>query len=97
MSAALRPLAESELQAYGVDLHGLRVADVGTGEGRLALGAAVDAASVVAIDPDPDALARGRAEASRRGLRNVAFREGAAQRLDLDDGSLDVVLLSWTL
>src|SRR5438128_10971684 len=77
----LRPPAEIELAAYGVDLRGKRVADVGTGEGRLALGAARHAASVVAIDPDAGALRRGRAEARRLGIRNVSFREGAAQSL----------------
>src|SRR5712691_1812908 len=47
----LRPPAEIELGAYGLDLRGLRVADIGAGEGRLALGAARDAASVLAVDP----------------------------------------------
>jgi ubiquinone/menaquinone biosynthesis C-methylase UbiE len=93
----LRPPAEIELGAYGVDLRGLNVADVGAGEGRLALGAARDAASVLAIDPDRSALARGRTEAKRLGLRNVTFRAGAAQELDIADGSFDVVIFSWTL
>jgi ubiquinone/menaquinone biosynthesis C-methylase UbiE len=93
----LRPPAEIELDAYGVDLRGKRVADVGAGEGRLALGAAPYAASVLAIDPDRAALARGRAEAKRLGFRNVRFREGAAQRLRIHDGSFDLVIFSWTL
>jgi len=93
----LRPPAEIELGAYGVDLRGLRVADVGAGEGRLALGAARHAASVLAIDPDRGALARGRAEARRLGLSNVKFSEGAAQSLRLPDASFDVVIFSWTL
>ncbi len=93
----LRPPAEIELAAYGLDLRGLRVADIGAGEGRLALGAAHDAASVLAVDPDRAALARGRAEAKRQGVSNVKFREGAAQSLRLPDASFDVVLFSWTL
>ncbi|HEY7624284.1 MAG TPA: methyltransferase domain-containing protein [Candidatus Limnocylindria bacterium] len=93
----LRPPAEIELRAYGLDLRGLRVADVGTGEGRLALGAARAAAAVVGIDPDRSALARGRAEAKRLGLHNVRFSQGQAQSLRLRDGSFDVVLFSWTL
>jgi ubiquinone/menaquinone biosynthesis C-methylase UbiE len=52
---------------------------------------------VLAVDPDRSALARGRAEAKRRGLRNVTFSEGAAQRLRIADGSFDVVIFSWTL
>ena len=93
----LRPPAEIELAAYGLDLRGLRVADIGAGEGRLALGAARRAESVIAIDPDRSALARGRQEAKRLGLANVSFREGAAQSLELRDGLFDVVILSWTL
>src|SRR2546430_2268372 len=77
----LRPPAEIELGAYGLDLRGLRVADIGTGEGRLALGAARDAAAVVAVDPDRGALARRRAQARRPGLSNPEFTEGAAQTL----------------
>jgi ubiquinone/menaquinone biosynthesis C-methylase UbiE len=93
----LRPPAEIELGAYGIDLRGLRVADIGAGDGRLALGAARDAKSVVAVDPDRGALARGRAEAKRQGISNVKFSEGAAQSLRLADASFDVVIFSWTL
>jgi ubiquinone/menaquinone biosynthesis C-methylase UbiE len=95
--STLRPPAEMELGAYGIDLRGLRVADIGAGEGRLALGAARDAASVIAIDPDRGALARGRADAKGQGISNVKFREGAAQSLRLPDASFDVVIFSWTL
>jgi ubiquinone/menaquinone biosynthesis C-methylase UbiE len=93
----LRPPAEVELGAYGLDLRGLRVADIGAGEGRLALGAARDARSVLAVDPDRSALARGRAEAKRQGVSNIKFSEGAAQSLRLADASFDVVIFSWTL
>jgi len=93
----LRPPAEIELGAYGLNLRGLRVADIGAGEGRLALGAARDAASVLAVDPDRGALARGRAAARRQGVSNVKFSEGAAQSLRLPDASFDVVIFSWTL
>jgi ubiquinone/menaquinone biosynthesis C-methylase UbiE len=93
----LRPPAQIELGAYGLDLRGLRVADIGSGEGRLALGAARDAASVLAVDPDRGALARGRIEAKRLGISNVKFSEGAAQSLRLPDASFDVVIFSWTL
>jgi len=93
----LRPPAEIELAAYGLDLRGLRVADIGAGEGRLTLGAARDAAAVVAVDPHRRALAEGRRAAKRLGLRNVTFREGSAQALRLKDASFDVVIFSWTL
>jgi ubiquinone/menaquinone biosynthesis C-methylase UbiE len=94
---SIRPPAEIELAAYGLDLRGLRVADIGAGEGRLALGVARDASSVLAVDPDRGALARGRTEAKRKGISNVTFREGVAQSLRLADASFDVVIFSWTL
>jgi ubiquinone/menaquinone biosynthesis C-methylase UbiE len=97
MSSSLRPPAALELGAYGLDLRGLRVADVGAGDGRLARGAALDASRVVAVDPDRTALVRGRAAAREAGLRNVSFREGAAQSLPFGDATFDVILLSWTL
>ena len=93
----LRPPAKIELAAYGVDLRGKRVADIGAGEGRLALGAAEVASTVIAVDPDRGALARGRKAARDGGLTNVSFREGAAQALRLRDGAFDVVIFSWTL
>jgi len=93
----LRPPAEIELGAYGLDLRALRVADIRAREGRLALGAAHDAKSVLAVDPDRAALARGRAEAKRQSISNVKFSEGAAQSLRLPDASFDVVIFSWTL
>jgi ubiquinone/menaquinone biosynthesis C-methylase UbiE len=93
----LRPPADIELAAYGIDLRGLRVADIGTGEGRLALGAARDAGQVIGVDPDRSAVARARSAAKRQGVSNVKFSEGAAQSLRLPDASFDVVIFSWTL
>ena len=95
--APLRPTAEAELAAYGIDLRGKRVADIGAGKGRLALGAARMARAVVAVEPDRDALAEARANAKREGLHNVTFRGDAAQDLALPSRSFDVVLFSWVL
>src|SRR2546428_7631579 len=74
----LRPPAEIELAAYGLDLRGLRVADIGAGEGRLALRAARDAASVLAVDPDPGPLAGGQGLAKRHIGSHMEFNPGGA-------------------
>ena len=97
--SGMRPVAERELAAYGPGslLRGKRVLDVGCGDGRLALGAARLASSVLGVDPDPDAIAGARAKGRALGVRNARFEVGAAQDLRLPAGSFDVVIFSWVL
>ena len=78
-------------------MRGKRVLDLGCGDGRFAIGVAPLAATVVGIDPDPEAIAAARKNARQAGLRNVRFAVGAAQRLPYPAGVFDVVILSWTL
>ncbi|WP_181168269.1 peptide chain release factor N(5)-glutamine methyltransferase [Cognatiluteimonas lumbrici] len=69
----------------------LRVADLGTGSGAIALALAGERprAEVVATDASPAALAVARGNAAALGIGNVAFREGswfaplAGERFDL--------------
>ena len=99
MYSALRPDPLDELRAWGGPrlVRGKRVLDLGSGDGRFALGIASLASSVEGLDPDPDAIAGARSNARKDGVRNVRFRVGAAQDLPYDDGAFDAVLLSWTL
>ena len=99
-SATIRPVPSVELEAYGIfdGLRGASVLDIGTGDGRLAFGAAdAGARLVIGIEPDPAALRAARARVRRRGSRNVEFRLGSAQDLPVPRERFDVALLSWTL
>jgi predicted RNA methylase len=100
-TAALRPEAAVELAAYGITsavLRGADVLDIGTGDGRLAFGAAaVGAASVTGVDPDPAALRAARRHARSVGARTVSFRLRMAQELELPSARFDVAILSWAL
>lgn len=98
-SAALRPRPEVELARYGGArlFRGRRALDIGTGDGRLALGMARWAREVVGLDPDPTAIREARANARAGRARNVSFHVGAAQELPFADASFDVVVLSWAL
>jgi SAM-dependent methyltransferase len=74
----LEPFTRQLLLDAGVG-PGMRVLDVGSGAGDVALLAAElvgDAGEVVGTDRSADALAIATARASARGLRNVSFREG---------------------
>jgi ubiquinone/menaquinone biosynthesis C-methylase UbiE len=99
LSAALRPPAADELRHHGGPalLRGKRVLDLGCGDGRLALGAARYARSVVGLDPDAELIASATRRAREERLSNVRFRVGAGQELPFKDGSFDLVILSWTL
>ncbi len=84
-------------RALGHLLPPLRVADLGCGEGYLTLETARWASKVYAIDRSKSVLDRGRELASRRKVANVVWKRGELDKLPLDDGSVDVALLSQAL
>jgi len=84
-------------RAIGHLLPALRVADLGCGEGYLTIEASRWAARVIAIDRSPTVLARGRALATRRRVRNIVWRRGELEKLPIRDASVDVALLSQAL
>lgn len=82
-AATLIPRPETELLVERAlpligDRTGIRVADLGTGSGALALAIASErpAVSVVATDSCEAALAVAARNAARLGIRNVSFRQG---------------------
>ncbi|WAJ44589.1 methyltransferase domain-containing protein [Mycobacterium sp. Aquia_216] len=72
---------------------GLSLLDVGCGPGTITadLAARVAPGSVTAIDQFADVLDQARAEAQRRELSNVSFATADVDRLEIPDGTFDVV------
>jgi SAM-dependent methyltransferase len=73
------------------------VADLGCGDGYLAIEAAAFARQVVAIDRSREVLDRARALALRRRVSNIVWKQGELEKVPLDDRSVDVALLSQAL
>ena len=74
---------------------GETVLDIGSGGGLDAFLAAAkvgEEGMVFGIDMTPAMLQRARATAVKHGYRNVKFRFGYAEKLPVDDGSIDVVI-----
>ena len=84
-------------RALGHLLPPMDVADLGCGEGYLAIEASRFARHVVAIDKSAAVLARARAIAKRRRLSNIEWKRGELEKLPLRDASVDVALLSQAL
>jgi protein-L-isoaspartate O-methyltransferase len=55
------------------------------------------AASVVAIDPDREALADARAAATQQAIRNVQFLHGSGETVRRVGAPFDVAVFSWSL
>jgi SAM-dependent methyltransferase len=68
-----------------------RVLDVATGTGHTAFALSSRVASVVAIDLTEEMLTVARAEADRRGTRNITFETGDVHNLRYGSGTFDLV------
>jgi SAM-dependent methyltransferase len=84
-------------RALGLLLPAVDVADLGCGEGYLSIEAAGWARRVIAVDRSKDVLARAKALAARRKVRNITWKRGELDRLPIEDASVDVALLSQAL
>ncbi len=74
-----------------------RVADIGCGDGGLALELARFASEVVAIDRSPAMLERARARAAAAGMDNIRCRLGELELLPLENQSVELCVLSQIL
>ncbi|MGH9410534.1 MAG: metalloregulator ArsR/SmtB family transcription factor [Vicinamibacterales bacterium] len=73
------------------------VADLGCGEGYLAIEASRFASRVIAVDRSSVVLDRARALARRRRVGTVQWKRGELERLPMKDATVDVALLSQAL
>lgn len=93
------PRAGREIRAFGgpARFRGKDVLDIGTGNGRLAFDAARYARLVVGVDPSDGAIEIARRKVDALGIRNVEFRVGSAQDLDVIRERYDIAIFSWSL
>lgn len=88
-----------ELEAIGtlVDLRGLRVLELGCGEGRLTSQLAPLSASLFATDPDPDFVELARTSLPRELAHRVTFAVATAEALEVEPCAFDLAFFSWSL
>ena len=84
-------------RAIGLLMPPVTVADLGCGEGYLAIEAARWARQVIAVDRSEIVLGRAKALARRRRVSNVVWKRGELEKLPLKDATVDVALLSQAL
>jgi len=92
----------SAVHAGGADLEALaallaeerpaRLLDLGCGGGHVSFAAAPVATAVTAYDLSSEMLGAVASEAARRGLDNIAVRQGVAEALPFEDASFDAVV-----
>jgi ubiquinone/menaquinone biosynthesis C-methylase UbiE len=75
----------------------LVIADLGAGEGTLAQLLAGGARKVIAVDNSEKMVEFGSKLARRHGVRNLEYRRGDLEALPIEDGTVDVALLSQSL
>ena len=86
--AALRRLA---------DFRGRRVLELGCGDGRLTLGIAEQAASVLAFDPDAEEVGAARRSLPAELAERVVYQVASGKEIELEPHSFDLVVFSWSL
>ena len=79
------------------DFRGARVLEMGCGEGRLTAGIAAAADHVLAFDPDAEDVEQAREALPAELADRVSFRVASADQLEIEPGSFDLVVFSWSL
>jgi ubiquinone/menaquinone biosynthesis C-methylase UbiE len=79
------------------DFRDQRVLELGCGDGRLTLGIAADAASVLAFDPDAAAVGEARRLLPDELAERVTYKVASGKEIELKPVSFDLVVFSWSL
>lgn len=92
LAECMRESGDALIEAIGIG-PGMRVLDLGCGDGTTALPAAQRGAEVLGVDIASNLVAAGQARADAAGLSNLRFQEGDASDLrDLADAQFDRVV-----
>lgn len=92
IAAAMRESGEALVKSLSIE-SGIRVLDLGCGDGTTAIPAAKAGAKVVGVDIARNLVAAGNARAKALQLSNIRFEEGdASDLLNLEDREFDVVV-----
>ena len=92
IAATMRRSGDHLVDRLGVT-EGMKVLDLGCGDGTTAIPAARRGAEVCGVDIAANLVAAGKRRASEEGLTNLTFAEGDAQQLDdLGDDAFDLVV-----
>jgi SAM-dependent methyltransferase len=92
IAAAMRESGEALVKSLGVE-KGMKVLDLGCGDGTTAIPAAQAGAEVLGVDIARNLVAAGNARAKALQLSNICFEEGDASDLvNLDDRRFDLVV-----
>jgi SAM-dependent methyltransferase len=92
IAETMRESGEALVRELGVT-EGMRMLDLGCGDGNTAVPAAQLGAEVLGVDIAANLVAAGKARADALGLDNLSFQEGDATDLgDLEDESFDLLL-----
>src|SRR5471030_368089 len=92
IAASMRESGEAMVGSLGIT-RGMKVLDLGCGDGTTALPAARLGADVLGVDIATNLVAAGNERAANEGLGNLRFQTGDASNLqDLGDDTFDVVV-----
>jgi SAM-dependent methyltransferase len=92
IAGGMRESGDALVESFGIT-RGLRVLDLGCGDGTTALPEARRGADVLGVDIAENLVAAGNRRAREAGLANLRFQQGDASNLkDLADGSFDLVV-----
>jgi 2-polyprenyl-3-methyl-5-hydroxy-6-metoxy-1,4-benzoquinol methylase len=76
---------------------GRRVLELGCGDGRLTVPIARDAAHVLALDPDAEAVERARRSLPAELAERVTYRVASGKEVEVEPHSFDLTVFSWSL